>query len=123
MIMTKVNRHQYWSHENWEEPYKSAWKVAIAPGDAIVEGGSANKKKLRTVQNNEWAFGRYEEFLRNNSLCDTGVVPELDNLRAYAAHLLNTVAPYTVLAQMTQLTGALRLMFPDADLSQLIPSR
>ncbi len=117
--MPRANRHDNWAHDKWDEPYFSAWRVAIAPGDVFREGGPANKLNPRTVWNNERAFGRYREFLYRTGRRDDDVLPDVDNLRAFDAELAENLAPYSRLAILTQLTGALRLMFPDADLRYL----
>ena len=117
--MPRVNRHDNWTHHHWDQPYRSAWKVAITPGDAFREGRPANQLKPRTVWNNERAFGRYHEFKARTGRREDGLLPAIDNLRAFAEELNTTLAPYSVLAITTQLTGALRLMFPLADLRYL----
>ncbi|MFM9938678.1 MAG: tyrosine-type recombinase/integrase [Hyphomicrobiaceae bacterium] len=118
--MPRANRHNKWTHNNWVEPYRSAWKIAIEPGDVFRTGGPANELKSRTIWNNECAYGRYREFLARRVLCDDGLLPDVGNLRAFDAELtLAGLAPYSRLAILTQLTGALRLMFPDADLHYL----
>ncbi len=117
--MPRVNRHDSWSHHHWVEPYRSAWKVAIAIGDAFRPGGPANLLAPRTVWNNERAFGRYSEFKRRTGRSDDGLLPDIDNLRAFDLELSATLAAYSRLALLTQLTGALRLMFPSADLGYL----
>lgn len=117
--MPRVNRHDKWTHQHWDEPYRSAWKVAIAPGNIFQEGGPANRLAPRTVWNNERAFGRYQDFNKRKGRCDRDVLPEIDNLRDFAAELGETLAPYSVWAIITQLTGALRLMIPSADLHYL----
>ena len=64
------------------------------------------------------AFGRYQEFISRESLIDAGPVMALDKLRAFAIHLSQTLSPYSVLALLSQVVAAVRLMYPDADLRE-----
>ncbi|MFY0611012.1 MAG: tyrosine-type recombinase/integrase [Hyphomicrobiaceae bacterium] len=113
------NRHDNWTHENWPEPFQSSWTSATAPSGIFWKGGPASRLKPRTVWNNERAFGRYQEFLRRTGRRDQGLLPEISNLRAFENELAKDLAPYSRLSIITQITGALRLMFPDADLKYL----
>lgn len=118
--MPRINRHDNWTYDNWDERYKSLWEIAIEPGDAFRVGGPANRLKPRTVWNNERAFGRYQEFLKRTGRRDEGLLPHIDNLRSFNQELMaQNLADYSRLAIFTQLTGALRLMLPDADLQYL----
>lgn len=118
--MHRVNRHNNWTHHNWDERYKPAWEIAIEPGDTFRAGGPANKLRPRTVWNNEHAFGRYQEFLKRTGRRDAVLLPDIDNLRAFNEELkTQQLADYSRLAILKQVTGALRLMFPDADLHYL----
>jgi hypothetical protein len=114
--MGRVNRHENWKHTTWPEPWCAAWKVAITKGDAFREGGPATKLAARSVWNDEMAFGRYQQFLSQYGLTDIGPAPSLDNLRAFANHLGATLAPYSVMAHLSQVIAAVRLMVPEADL-------
>ncbi len=114
--MARVNRNEMWRHSNWPEPWCSAWKAAIQTGDAFRPGGPATKLSPRSVWNDEMAFGRYYEFLSQHGLWDDGPCIDLDKLRAFAEHLAQTVSPYSVLANLSQVVAAVRLMDPKADL-------
>jgi hypothetical protein len=117
--MPRVNRHAKWTHENWPEPYRSAWATSIIPGDVYRRGGRASLLAPRTCWNNERAYGRYREFLATHQYQDKGQLPDIENLRLFGHHLAETLAPYSVIAILTQLTGALRAMYPTADLHYL----
>jgi integrase len=114
--MARVNRYKNWLYPNWPDPWHSAWVAAVAKGNLFRAGGPAERLAPRSVLNNEMAFGRYHEFLTRNGQELIGPTPCLDQLRAFALHLGETVAPYSVLANLSQLIAAIRLMYPKADL-------
>ena len=114
--MTRVNRQKNWTYANWPEPWHSAWNEANRVGDAFRPGGPATKLAVRTVKGNEMAFGRYYEFITNNGIQNDNSCISLDNLRMFADRLKPTIAPYSVLAQLSQVVAAVRLMKPNADL-------
>lgn len=114
--MGRVNRNRNWAHLNWPEPWCAAWKEATKKGDVFALGGAATKLSPRSVWNDEMAFGRYYEFLSLHGLWDASFIVALDKLRAFSDHLAETVSPYSVLANLSQVVAAVRLMRPEADL-------
>jgi hypothetical protein len=114
--MARVNRYQKWTHNNWPQPWRTKWRAAIREGDAFRPGGPATKLSRRAIWNDETAFGRYHEFLSVRGLSEQTGGLTVDNLRQFAGHLARSVAPYTVLAVLSQVVAAVRLMYPAADL-------
>ena len=114
--MARVNRHKNWLHSNWPDPWRSAWAVAVEKGDVFRAGGPATRLAPRSVWNNEMAFGRYFEFLTQNGMELIGPTPALDQLRAFALQLGETIAPSSVMANLSQVIAVIRLMYPKADL-------
>jgi len=114
--MARVNRYRKWTHNNWPPPWRAKWRAAIREGDAFRPGGPATKLSARTVWNDETAFGRYLEFTSARGLSEQEGGLTLDYLRQFAQHLGQLVAPFTVLALLSQAIAAVRLMYPAADL-------
>ena len=114
--MARVNRYQNWTHNKWPQQWRTKWRAAIREGDAFRQGGPATKLSGRTVWNDETAFGRYLEFLSARGLSEQVGGLTVDYLRPFALNLGKSVAPYTVLALLSQVVAAVRLMYPAADL-------
>jgi integrase len=114
--MARVNRYRKWTHDNWPQPWRAKWRASIRKGDAFRPGGPATKLSERAVWNDETAFGRYLEFLSAHGLSEQAGGLTLDYLRQFSQHLGQSVAPFTVLALLSQVIAAVRLMYPAADL-------
>ncbi|EYD76040.1 hypothetical protein Rumeso_02469 [Rubellimicrobium mesophilum DSM 19309] len=109
--------------EHWPAGDRQAWAAAVAPGTLLEEGGLAAHWRPATRKSVQDAYGRWLTFLDRHGWLDpdVGAAERLtpDRLRAFIAELQATVAPLTVRNRVRDLSEALRVMAPGADLSVL----
>ena len=121
--MPRQNRYSKWLHPRWPSDARAAWTKVVACDDVFARDGLAKNLEPRTLWNLETGFGRFVEFLLAHELwLPTNSLAEQlrpDVLRLYHAHLGETLAPYSCLAQLQAIVGAVRLMEPAADLTEV----
>ena len=108
----------------WPDADRAAWDAAVAASESLLHGGGAaahwRATTRKTVQD---AYGRWLTFLGRNGWLDPDVAPaervSPEHLRAFIADLQATVAPITVRTRITNLSEALRVMAPEADIPYL----
>ena len=90
-------------------------------------GGAAAHWRATTQKTVQDAYGRWLTFLGRNGWLDPDVAPaervSPEHLRAFIADLQATVAPITVRTRITNLSEALRVMAPEADIPYLRRAR
>jgi hypothetical protein len=107
---------------DWPAPDREAWKAAVRPCVGLLdEAGLAAHWRPATQKSVRDAYGRWLTFLDRNGWLDPTASPAErltpDRLRAFVTELQETVAPLTVRNRIRDLTEALRVMAPEANLS------
>ena len=107
----------------WPEQHRIAWEAAIAPGDPFTGIGKAAHWSSGTRCKIISSYGRFLTYRKRrgalNESSGPGECIHLDLLRDYGVELETQVAPVTFAQRFIDLHEALRVMAPEADISDL----
>jgi integrase len=104
--------------DEWPELDRRLWSEASEKDDPFAEGSGARLAEA-TLHTRWMAWRRFLGFLKRTTPDELRRSPSErvtpDRVRAYAAHLRETCAPYTVACGIDGLYGAARLLMPEKD--------
>jgi integrase len=113
--------------QNWPDVDREAWQAAVAEGSLLHGRGAAAHWRETTRKAVQDAYGRWLTFLDRSGWLDPDVPPaervSPERLRGFIDDLQATVASITVRTRITNLSEALRVMAPDAELAYLRRAR
>ncbi len=103
----------------WPAADQVAWAAALLPGDVLDPGGVAAGWAVATRALVVNGYGRWLTWLAGQGALAMTQPPadriSRERLRAYAAELRATVAPFTVATRIEQLGNAMRALAPAQD--------
>ena len=102
---------------------RQLWERGPVPGDILEEANYASKVRPATLKSIVTGYRRWLVFLTGSNLLDPTVNPAARvtcaNIRAYFNSLRESQCNGSVIARMTELRRALRIMHPEADFKWL----
>jgi integrase len=105
--------------EDWPGVDRQAWQALFLGGDIFDDAGLARHWRPETRRSNFQHYARWLGWLAAQRRLDQGVAPPArvtpDCVAAYAAHLVEKLAPRTAASALIGLKVVMKVMAPDAN--------